>query len=276
MGKEKNIQGTPSVPRIVPPHALALFRIFTGATLCGMWISILILEPALSTGEWMLCVGMALMAIFLILGAWFHYIAIIMAMLYGLELALMYAAGTETNLVTNEEQAVFFMLVLLLLCWSNADRAFSHTMRMRYGSALEWEDVRQLPVTLLKILIACSYLYIGAFTLWQPVWMNGVRLRSALLGSLGTKFGAQLARSSLTMPVFQWSLYGIKTFMLMLPFCLWIRSIRIPFIIAGLLMHIAIVVLIGKWWLMMLFAGSLLFIHPETVRIQFEKIMRKT
>lgn len=275
MGKEKSTQEIPSAPRSMPPHALALFRIVTGAVLANMWVAAMLQETTLSTGEWMLCIGMAFMAVFLLIGAWFRYIAIIMAMLYTLELALMQIAGTTTNLVTNRVQAVFFILTLLLLAWSNADRAYSYAMRIRYGSAMEWEDVRRLPVSALKILIALSYLYIGAITLWKPVWMNGIRIRSALLGSLGTKLGAELARSSLSAPVFQWSLYGIKTFVLMLPFCLWIRSLRVPFILLCCLLHIAIVLLIGKWWLLMLLAGTTLFLNPESVRITLEKITRR-
>jgi len=270
MGRESNAQSEIPAQQSVAPHALALFRILIGAVLVSVWTLAMFQEAALSVGEWMLCIGMVLMAVFIIIGAWLRYIAAIMALLYVLEFALMQAAGTETNLVTNVEQAAFFFPALLLLAWSNADRAFSHAMHLRYGSALEWEDVRALPVNALKILVASAYLYIGTYVLWQPVWMSGVRLRSALLGSLGTKLGAQLALSAVPPWLFQWKLYSIKAFVLMLPFCLWIRSVRALCIGLGLILHMTAVVLIGKWWLLALASGMALFIDPEKIRMHAE------
>ena len=79
-------------------------------------------------------------------------------------------------------------------------------MYLRYGSALEWEDVRALPQELLKIVITIAYFYIGYYVLWQPVWMSGMRLRSALVGSLGTAFAARIARLPLPVALYSWKL----------------------------------------------------------------------
>ena len=249
--------------RSTPPQALAFFRIACGVILLGIWLAPLFNGTILSEGEHLLLLGMILMALFLTIGAWFRYVAVYLAILYALELALMMQAGIETNGVTSIEQAALFIPVLLVLAFSGADRAYSYTMYLRYGSPWEWEDVHSLPQQLLKIILALSYLYIGAFLLWQPLWMSGMRLRSALVGSLGTMLGARLARSDVPPAFFQWSLYITKALVLMLPFSLWMKQIRMIFIVIGVLLHVAAGILFGTWWPIILVAGLPLFLVSE-------------
>ena len=108
-----------------------------------------------------------------------------------------------------------------------------------------------------------AWYYIGAFLLWQPLWMSGMRLRSALVGSLGTMLGARLARSDVPPAFFQWSLYITKALVLMLPFSLWMKQIRMIFIVIGVLLHVAAGILFGTWWPIILVAGLPLFLVSE-------------
>lgn len=267
-------EAPPRAIRSAPPHSLALYRIAFGLILILQLLGALKSASAFGVTEWLFMTGFLLMAALFTAGAWLRYTAVILAALFSLQATLLLTAGADENALTCLCEIALFIPFLLLLAWSKADRAYSHAMHITYGSWREWEEVRAFPITVFKIMISLAYLYIGAVVLWQPVWMSGMRLRSALIGSLGTGIAARLARLPIPLPFFDWSLYLTKAFMLMLPFSFWISSVRTFSIILGFLLHLAAGVLLGEWWLFAIGFGMVLFLDPNAVRIFMEKRMK--
>lgn len=268
-------EAPPRMIKSAAPHGLAFFRVAFGVILTFELLSILGNASEFQTVEWLLLSGAFLMSVLFTLGAWFPYIAMILACIYGFEGMLLLKAGSEANAMASLHQVFLFVPLLLLFAWSRADRAYSHAMHLKYGSFSEWEDVRALPITILKIVVSIAYLYISTIVLWQPVWLNGVRMRSALIGSLGTGIGARLARLPLPLPFFDWALYITKAFVLMLPFSLWIRPVRKFTMILGFMLQILIGLLLGEWWLFALAFGMVLFLDPNETRLFVEKLTSK-
>jgi len=254
---------TPTKSKTTRPHALAFFRIALGAIIFLLWLEVLLDAPTLTTVDWLIFVGILIMSAMLTIGAFMKPVAIIIAGIYALEGTILTAANIPASMNISAEQALLFTLLLLIVAFSGADRAASHAMLLRYGSAREWEDVKPLPQNILKYLITATYIFIGYYELWKPIWMSGVRLQSALIGSLGTGAGAKLARSTLPTPVFSGSIYALKAFSMMLPICLWIKSVRKGFLILGIVFHLIVGVLTGNWWLFVLVAGYPLFMEPK-------------
>jgi len=271
---EKNVT-PPRRIKSAAPHGLALFRIAFGITLTCQLLFVLRGAAQFEMVEWSLLIGAILMSGLFTAGAWFPYTALLLVCIYGFEGTILLRAGAEANNFTSFSQVFLFIPLLLLLAWSRADRAYSHAMYLKYGSLSEWEEVRALPITILKIVISIAYLYIATVVLWQPVWMSGARMRSALIGSLGTTIGARLARMPFPPFFFNWSLYITKAFVLMLPFSLWIRSVRKFTIILGFVLQLFIGLLLGEWWLFALAFGMVLFVNPNEVRLFVEKKMKK-
>ena len=271
---EKNVT-PPRRIKSAAPHGLALFRIAFGITLTCQLLFVLRGAAQFELVEWLLLLGGILMSALFTAGAWFPYTAVALICIYGFEGSILLRAGAAANTFTSMYQVSLFVPLLLLLVWSRADRAYSHAMYLKYGSFSEWEEVRALPVTILKIVISIAYLYIATVVLWQPVWMSGARMRSALIGSLGTTIGARLARMPFPPFFFNSALSVTKAFVLMLPFSLWIRSVRKFTIILGFVLQLFIGLLLGEWWLFALASGMVLFVNPNEVRLFVEKKMKK-
>lgn len=254
----------------VPPHALVLFRILFGIVLIVSWLSILLNVSSLSMVEWLFFGGMLIFSLLLTIGAWMRLVALLLAFIFILQL-LPPSFTMYLPAVAEKGQALLFAFLLIMLTMSDADRGFSYTMFRRYGSAREWEDVRARGHILMKSGITIAYLYLGLLPLWQPVWMNGLRLRSALIGSLGTGIAARTARA-LSIKTLVWIVSPLQAFAIFLPFCLWLRSVQIVFLPLAILFHIVLGLFLGQWWLLVLAAGLPLFLDPETVQRSFEKM----
>lgn len=260
--------------RLAPSHAIAIFRIAISCMLFLMWLSVLLNAKTLSTVEWLFFLAVPLNLFLICIGAWMRTAAIIVTLVYGYEWWLLASSGANATAIASEAEAIFFFITFLILAFSGADRAFSIAMQRRYGTALEWEDVHILPQRLLALAISCVYIVIGYNKLWQPLFRSGSSLQSALVGSLGTAIAAKNARS-IPSPVFNWTLYILKAFGLMAPICLWLKSVRLWFMIGGALLHIAIAVLLNIWWTLVIIPGYLLFLEPEEVQKLSERLFKR-
>lgn len=262
---------TPTKSSATRPHALAFFRAALGAIIFLLWLEVLLDAPSLNAVDWLLFGGMLIMSAMLTIGAFMKPVAIVIAGIYALEGTILTAANIPASMNITAEQALLFTLMLIITAFSGADRAASHAMLLRYGSAWEWEDVKPWPQKLLKLLITAAYIFIGYYVLWKPVWMSGVRVRSALIGSLGTGLAAKLGRSLMPTSAFSGVVYAIKAFSMMLPICIWIKAVRKGFLILGLIFHLIVGVLTGNWWLFVLAAGYPLFLDPKGSEAFFKK-----
>jgi hypothetical protein len=259
--------------RLAPVHPIAFFRITLGSLLLLYWGSILMNASDISGVEWLFFCTVLANLFLLTIGAKMRIAAGIIAIVYGYEWWLLRIAGTTVNNIATESQALFFFCIFVILALSRADRGFSYAMHLRYDAWTEWEDVPVLPQRLLAGIISAVYLVIGYQKLWRPVFRSGSALRSALIGPWGTAMAARTARALPTV-VFDWTTYVLKAFGLMLPFCLWIRSVRLWFFVGGALLHIAMALLLHVWWTLVLIPGYLLFLEPEEVKEVWEKKVR--
>jgi hypothetical protein len=260
--------------RLAPPHALALFRIALGAVLFVMWLFVLPQMAELPTVQKLLLFAVLLNLILVILGAWIRIASAVIAAVYGYQWWLFTYAGPDATNVTTGGAALFLFLTFLILACSSADRAFSMLMVKRYGTFWEWEDIPLLPQRLLGLLISGFYLIIGYHWLWQPLFRSGASLQSALIGPWGTALAAQVARR-LPTSTFNWITYTLKAFGLMLPVCLWIRSVRLWFMLGGALLHLAMAMLLNVWWTLILIPGYLLFLDPEEAQELYKKLIKR-
>ena len=265
---------TPPKSPATRPHALAFFRIALGTIIFLLWLEVLLDAPFLTIVDWLIFAGILIMSGMLTIGAFMRPVAVVIAGIYAFEGTILTTANIPASMNITAEQALLFTLMLVIIAFSGADRAASHAMLLRYGSAWEWEDVRAWPQNILKILISATYLYIGYYILWKPVWMSGVRVRSALIGSLGTGTAAKLGRSALPTSVFSTFTYIFKAFNMMLPVCIWIKSVRKGFLILGLIAHLIIGILTGNWWLFVLVAGYPFFLEPNDTKTFFKKMLK--
>ena len=260
--------------RLAPSHAIASFRIAVSCMLFLMWLSVLLHAKTLSAVEWLFFLAVLLNLFLICIGAWMRIAAIIVTLVYGYEWWLLASSGAKATNITGEAEAIFFFVIFLILAFSGADRAFSIAMQKRYGAAMEWEDVCILPQRLLALVISCVYIVIGYHKLWQPIFRSGASLQSTLIGPWGTAVAAKFARA-IPSSVFNWLLYILKAFGLMVPACLWLKSVRSWFMIGGLLLHIAMAVLLNVWWTLVLIPGYLLFLEPEEVQELSERLFKK-
>ncbi len=258
-----------------PPHALAFFRVAFGAILFLTWLQVLLHAGNLHLVDWLLFGGMLAMSFLIIIGASMKVAAIAASVAHLIPGGILLGASTQTSILPSGEQALLFALLLIVLAFSGADRIYSYAMFKRYGSALEWEDVRMRPQRLLQLIVTGAYVYIGFYLLWQSMWLSGTRLRSILIGPLGTALAARTARLPLPDVFWNGGLYAIKAFHLMLPLCLWVRPIQKGFIVVGLILHLLAGLFFGQWWLLVLAAGYPLFLDPDDAEVMWGHILQK-
>lgn len=272
--------------RPCPPHALAIARIAVGVFVCfflslyagsvplqlsdaGIALPLLagrapawldpVLQPPPLAVAWSLYVLMFACAVMLAAGF------LMRAGIVGLLCTALWAWQLSFHLFPATIHRVLLILLLVLL-FSKADRAFSVRMYRRTGSWLAWEAVSILPQRLIALQITASYAGAGWQKLHLPDWQSGEILPYAFLSSWGTPLSRWIVRLNLPLPVYDAVVFLITFFEVTLPIGLWIRRFRIAFMIAGCLFHVAIFFLLSIWsFLFLLPFLYVTFLEPETV-----------
>lgn len=164
-----------------------------------------------------------------------------------------------------------FLFLLLVLALSGADRVFSFRS-WRCGEFFRGRAVSVLPQRLIAIQITATYLGVGMQKLWLPDWVGGEVLAYSLLSSWGTPLAYGVLRANLPMIAYDALLFLIKFFEVTIPFGLWVRPVRIWFMVGGFIFHLSISLLLNIWWFMILVPAYIVFFEPEEIRDWFSRI----
>jgi hypothetical protein len=268
--------------RQAPPYPLALFRIALGAFLLLYWGLRLPSVPLLFSQEgivlaftdplppflhplftppplplaWVLYALLLESLLSLTLGAWTRTSAFLAFLLSSYEwfLSLHLLGGSFDRL---------FLFSLLILSGSGAGKAYSYDMWRKHRSWLATESASLLPQRLLALQITFTYLGVGSQKLWLPAWKGGEMLYYAMIDQWATDAGFWVAQLGWSMSVWGWLVAITKTFEILMPFGLWIRSVRSIFFIAGTIFHSLIALFLSIWWFLALIPAYILFLEPE-------------
>ena len=275
---------------LVPPHALALFRIFFGMFLLILWLRRLpflpylfangrILPPLLDEGipsflspfpvppspeiACLLYIIFLSFLVFFILGFYTRTSAFVSFLfsLYYWFLAMRLVEATYDRL---------FIIFLFILSFSGAGMTLSWTMRHRHGSWWAWEPIVVFPQRLIAIQVTMTYLGSGWQKAWLPGWQTGEVIYYMLIGMRSTRFAHFIAALPLSFYFYEVMSGIVKLFEFILPVGLWSKSQR-WFFLGGAIFHILVTCVIGMWWFLALIATYILFIDPEKVFMWFEK-----
>ena len=276
--------------RPVPPHALALLRILSGAVLLLYWGLkappqqplladhglVLPYFPATSFGPLAPLFPSAL-TVACILFAIFYACLILFTIglqmrLAGLAAFLLYVYYWFLSLhLFNTSFDRLFLFTLLVLALSGADRTLSFRAWRESGDARSSVPVNILPQRLLMFQITIVYLGVALQKLWLPDWQSGEILSYSMVGVWGSSAGNWVVARNWPMAFFDVSVFLIKFFELAMPFGLWIRSMQRWFMAGGVLFHVGIAILLDIWWFLVLIPAYVLFFEPEDVRSQTER-----
>lgn len=271
-----------------PPHALAFFRIAFGAFLLFYWGGMILEVPMrFSTAGLLFPLHdspllsfipspvIAYIPFLLILFCFFCIMIGAHMRIATLSAFILYVYYQNISLhLFGTSYDRIFMVTLLVLAVSGADRTFSYAMRQKYGTALEWEYISVLPQRLIALQITFVYLGVGYQKIWLPGWKTGEILYYAFIGRWGTPLAYWFA-AHIPMVVFDWLLYTTKAFELLIPFGLWIRPVQKWFFLGGALFHTLITITLSIWWFMFLLPSYVIFLEPEAVYELWEKRWKK-
>jgi hypothetical protein len=271
--------------RSAPPHALAIFRIAFAAFLLveaatylphvtmmfssagfaiSMHTGIAALAPPVPVVAWVLALGYvaALTALMVGYRTRTALVALVAYFLYYWQLSF-YAFPSSYH------RLFFFSFLVLLL--GGSDKTFSLRMLRERGSWTAWEPVSVLPQRLLAIQLTATYAIVGWQKWWLPLWHGGDVLYYSFIGRWGTPWARRLV-AAVPSPWFYDALtWATKAFETLLPFGLWIPRVRWLFFFGGFVFHIAIAVLLGIWWFLVLPPAYIVFFEPEAVHAFFKK-----
>lgn len=270
--------------RRAPPHALALLRIAFGSFLFLYWTLkvpqvsmlfsdrglILPLSPSFSTGPFAVLFPPSPAVAFTMFGV---FLACILLFTFGIAmrgagcLAVLFSAyywALSLHLFGTSFDRLFMLLLLILAC-SGADRTLSLRAWRRHGSILAWDPASILPQRLIALEIAAVYLGVGLQKSWLPDWQGGEALSWSLVSAWGTGAGFALIRANLPMAVYDVLVFVTKFVECVLPFGLWIPLVRRWCMLAGAAFHLLIALFLGIWWFLILIPAYVVFFEPEEV-----------
>lgn len=165
---------------------------------------------------------------------------------------------------------IFFFLLFALL-FSGADKTFSYRMWRTHGSVFAWEPICIFAQRLISIQIAATYFGVGWQKIWLPAWQDGAVLSYSLVNRWATPLGRWVVALNLPFSFYSANVWLIKIFECFIPFCLWSKTWRVPFVIFGSLFHIGIAVLMSIWWFVVLIPAYIVFWQPEEVYLMCKR-----
>lgn len=267
-----------------PPHLMAIFRIAFAAFLIieaatyihaipelfsnnglsfSLWaerfpLFAFILMPPEPSIAYIIATIYFLACIAVVLGVAMRTNLIILIILY------LYYWQVSFHLFPSSYHRIFFFLLFALLV-SGADKTFSLRMLRTRGSLFAWEAISIFPQRLISIQIAATYFGVGWQKIWLPAWQDGAVLSYSLVNRWATPVGRWIVALNFPFSFYSAGVWIIKIFECFIPFCLWTKTWRVPFVIFGSLFHIGIALLMSIWWFVVLIPAYIVFWQPEEV-----------
>jgi hypothetical protein len=271
-----------------PPHALAIMRIAVGSFLLLIFLRLSLHIPMLLSHEGLLMplyeetLFVLMPQIFLTPPVWITWMlyALLITSLVGFTTGVHFRVSSFVAIVliahffflnlyplpsTGHYLTYFFLIVLAC---SGADRALSVTSTCKNASALE---VSLLPQRLIAVQITALYVGVSLQKLTLAGWQDGEILYYAFQSAWGLPLAWWIVRLPLFMTFYATVVFLVKSFELMLPFGLWMKSTQRWFMLAGALFHIFIAFLFGMWEFLVLIPLYIAFVDPHRVAACMEQ-----
>lgn len=167
-----------------------------------------------------------------------------------------------------------FFFILIVLIFTNTGATFSLSQKLKTGSWVAWEPISIFSQRILALQLSITYFGVGLQKVILPLWQGG----EVLPYSFQTRWGTWLAYDilQLNIPLFYYDLFveSIIIFEVLLPFLLWNRRWRWPFIIGTVLFHGGITILLGIWWFLVLIPANILYFEPKEVVEYLKRTIR--
>ena len=157
-------------------------------------------------------------------------------------------------------------IILFVLCFSGADRAYSVRMWRRNGSWKTWEPICVLPQRLIAMQLTFTYFSSGWQKTYLPMWKGGEILWYSFTSNFATPLAFWIARLGLPMLAYDALVLGVKIFECMLPFGFWLKHWRVLTFIGGALFHILVALLLNIYSFLVLIPLYIVFLEPEDVQ----------
>ncbi|MBI1813003.1 HTTM domain-containing protein [Candidatus Peregrinibacteria bacterium] len=269
--------------RECPPHALAIVRIAFGGFLLSMWLlrwravpmlfsregivlplfSSPLLTPPSAVGAWMLYACFLVLLACLTVGFYTRLSAGLCVFFFAyFWLLSLYQFNTSFDRL--------FFVILLALTPSGAGKTLSVDAWRKKGSFLAWEPISILPQRLLAAQITATYLGVGWQKLALSSWQGGEVLAWGFMGKWATPLAFWILRRNVPIAVYDFGVFLVKSFEVIMPFALWNKRLRRWAFAAGALFHIAIALLLSIPWFLVLIPLYIVFLDPEDVRAWIE------
>lgn len=156
-------------------------------------------------------------------------------------------------------------LIMLVLLLGGSDKTFSLRMKMARGSWTAWEPIPVLPQRLIAVQLTATYAVVGWQKWWLPMWRGGDVLYYSFIGRWGTPLARWLVSFGLPPAFYDALTLLTKVFESFLPIGFWIPRVRWFCFAGGAVFHLAIALLLGIWWFLVLVPAYIVFFEPETV-----------
>ena len=160
-----------------------------------------------------------------------------------------------------------YIVLLLVLAFSGADKVYSLRMYFRHGSLLSYEHISILAQRLIAVQITATYLGVGWQKFVLPDWSQGGGeiLAWGFMGLWASPLAWKIAQMHLPMWVYDGLVQIVMGFEFFLPIGLWIPKLRSWFFFGTAIFHLSIASLLSIPWFLILIPGNIVFLPPEQV-----------
>ncbi len=163
-----------------------------------------------------------------------------------------------------------FWLLFLAMAKNNAHLNLVNWLRRgrpRWSTEVEKvaDPFSSMALRFVQIQLCVSYAYTGMEKLRGPMWWDG----SAIWGVLGN---AQISQYDLSFMYHFPLLVAFLTFATLIfeiyfPIAVWVRSLRVPWLLMGVVLHLGIALVMGlHFFAFLMLAAYVTFLEPATVR----------
>lgn len=281
--------------RAVPPHSLALIRLGLGSYLIFYWalhlprVELLFSTagPVVPLAPELSLVGLGVLSPFwtyiIYLGALFSLILFTIGWdmrLQGLIIAvyLLYYYHLSFHLYPNTYHRLYLLLIIVL-AFSGADRVYSLRMKAEKGRWSAWEPVSIWPLRIIAIQITATFTGVSYQKLWLPMWQQGEALAYPFIGGWATPWGYKIISLNFPMSWYDFGTKLLKFLQCALPIGFWIPKVRLLALAGASLFLIMVSVLLSIWWFLILIPCFIAFLPSEQIakacQLQRKSIGRK-
>lgn len=160
-----------------------------------------------------------------------------------------------------------YIVLLLVLSFSGADKAYSLRMYLRHGSFFAHEHISILAQRLIAVQITATYLGVGWQKFVLPDWSSGGGeiLAWGFMGLWASPLAWKIAQMNLPMWVYDGLVQIVMGFEFFLPIGLWTAKTRWWFFLGTAIFHLSIASLLSIPWFLILIPANIVFLPPEQV-----------